>query len=261
MTFELLSFSFSALGALVSLGFPLTRETVLFLFPKRFIPLFLAALERSLGFLARVNPWLGHYISERVIEYSFVVESLAAIPAERVLDVGCCESFFTHFLIENGFDTYGIDVRPYPEKSPRLNFYQANTWDTPFEDGYFGVIVVVSTLEHIGLGAYGGPVEDGGDLMTMRELRRILDNNGTLLLTLPVSSEYSVDCERRYDYDRLLGLLEGFTLERGEIWLHESRRWVETRIDGFESMRDAMGEGLACLELSKRRRRVGRGEH
>ena len=252
MTFELLSFSFSALGALVSLGFPLTRETVLFLFPKRFIPLFLASLEQRLGLLRRVKPWLGHYISERVIEYSFVLGRLAENPAVKVLDVGCCESFLTHYLIEKGFDTYGIDVRPYPEKSPRLNFYQTNTWDTPFEDGYFGRIVIVSTLEHIGLGAYGGPVEDEGDLMAMRELRRILDNNGTLLLTLPVGPEYSVGWERRYDCDRLVGLLEGFTLERGEIWLHESGRWVETRIDDIESMRDAMGDGLACLELSKR---------
>lgn len=56
-------------------------------------------------------------------------------------------------------------------------------------------------------------------------------------------------------------LLDGFSLERGEIWLHESGRWVEAQLEDFESLKDRMGDGIACLELTKRPKPSGRGEH
>lgn len=241
----------SSLGTLVSQGFPFTRHTVSLLFYRRLIPLILAAMEEKLPSLGKLKPWLGYYVSERVIEYTFVVRNLIG-SVSRVLDVGCCESLFTHYLIGKGYDTYALDIRLCPEIHPKVRFCQANSWDTPFEDDYFGVIVVVSTIEHIGLGGYGGPRDKGGDLMTMKELKRILRDDGRILMTLPLGSKYSVGWERIYDEKRLSKLIEGLTIVYDEVWLRNSNRWIRTRMDQLRSALDEDRECIACMVLTKR---------
>ncbi len=48
------------------------------------------------------------------------------------------------------------------------------------------------TVEHVGLGRYGDPVDYDGDLKAMRELARVLAPGGTLLFVTPVGKEAKI---------------------------------------------------------------------
>jgi hypothetical protein len=67
--------------------------------------------------------------------------------------VGCSNSFLSHELIAHDLHVYGVDIRPYLQKHPSLFFIRADIVNMPFRNN-FDLVIAVSTIEHIGLGAY-----------------------------------------------------------------------------------------------------------
>jgi hypothetical protein len=56
------------------------------------------------------------------------------------------------------------------------------------------------TLEHIGLGRYGDPLNPLGDRVAMRELQRVLADGGSLLIVVPVGRpRIQFNAHRIYD--------------------------------------------------------------
>lgn len=173
---------------------------------------------------------LGIAVSERIVEYPWVLGKLSH-PNGRVLDVGCSESYLSHELIKRGYDTYGLDANIFLHMNPKLHFIRADVQKTPFEDQYFDQIVVVSTLEHIGLGFYGDPAYPDGDFLAMAELRRILKKGGNILLTVPVASRHQVfELMRIYDENRLRELTNGLNLIQEDYFILRDKRWVKVPV-------------------------------
>jgi SAM-dependent methyltransferase len=54
-----------------------------------------------------------------------------------------------------------------------------------FPDGSIGSLSCMHTVEHIGLGRYGDPLDPDGDLKAIRELTRVLAPGGNLLFVVP----------------------------------------------------------------------------
>jgi SAM-dependent methyltransferase len=127
--------------------------------------------------------------------------------------VGCAESLFSQELIARGFRVVGIDIRDYPFKDKRMMFLRRNVLDTLLPDNTFDAILVVSTIERIGLEQYGQTVKDAeGDLRAMKELVRILKHEGVLILTTPYIGGEPLrvtSFERIYDRQRLSELTRG----------------------------------------------------
>ena len=110
----------------------------------------------SIG-LKRLSLLFGGW-SQRAVEYPWVIESLRLVPrGGLILDVGCAESLLSHELIARGFRVVGIDIRDYPFKDKRMLFLKRNIMDTGLPDSIFDAIVIVSTIEHVGLESYGKP--------------------------------------------------------------------------------------------------------
>lgn len=72
----------------------------------------------------------------------------------RVLDVGCGRGGFVAWLVEQGFDAYGFDIRPdYIENgraylgSDRLAVLEGLAY--PYPDSFFDVVVSDQVLEHV----------------------------------------------------------------------------------------------------------------
>jgi SAM-dependent methyltransferase len=74
------------------------------------------------------------------------------------------------------------------------------------------------TVEHIGLGRYGDPIDAGGDKKAMDELARVLAPGGTLLFVTPIGNErIEFNAHRVYNYATII---EGFkTLKLKEFSL------------------------------------------
>jgi SAM-dependent methyltransferase len=146
--------------------------------------------------------------SPRAVEYAWVLDALRRIkPGKRILDVGCTGSYFPYELTSLGYAVEGLDICPYHVKKPSFPFHVCDIAQTPFPDCYFDAVVAVSTLEHVGLGAYGDPAYIDGDRVAFNELKRILAKGGHLLVTVPYGREYHVTWERIYDWKTLMSVL------------------------------------------------------
>jgi SAM-dependent methyltransferase len=174
---------------------------------------------------------------ERSVEYPWILRELRRFDrSARVLDVGCVDSLLSHALVTTGFDTYGIDARPYMEAHPKLRFICGDITNSGLPSASFDCVVANSVLEHIGLDSpdYHDPSHVDGDFLAIKEIKRILKEGGTLILTLPLGPEYKTTLHggvklRVYSEGRLTKLVDGFEILRNDVFWRENIRWQKTR--------------------------------
>ena len=129
-------------------------------------------------------PWFGHEYC-RGEEWNFVLRNLSRPPA-KILDVGSATSLLLYEFDKRGYDTHGIDCNSHAECFPeRIKFSQGDITRTFFSDNFFDIVVAVSVIEHVGIGEYNDPIYNDGDLLAVKEIYRILQPKGILLLTVP----------------------------------------------------------------------------
>jgi 2-polyprenyl-3-methyl-5-hydroxy-6-metoxy-1,4-benzoquinol methylase len=181
-----------------------------------------------LGFAAQRDLWLNPPISlayepggvkltnvnERIAEIPHVYRALSRLePGAKVADVGAAESLVAFSLAILGYDVTAIDLRPYPFEHPSLKSVA-----TPIEewehDGTFDAVICLSTIEHVGLGAYGEEAKDQrADLEAMRRMRELTAPGGVLVLTTRFGRPAVDELQRTYDKAGLDELLEGWNVE------------------------------------------------
>lgn len=204
-------------------------------------------------FIYHILPYLG-YDYPRLIEWKFILRDLPQNKKLKILDVGCTSSLFIYELAHYG-EVFGIDNRPYFENLPKtIKFLQCDISKSPFLDNFFDCIILVSVIEHVGLGSYGDPVYGDGDFKTMGELRRILKLDGMLFVTTIIGNKYIITPngnERIYDQKRLSKLFENsFIIKKEEYYIFRKKWILVNKIEAFQE--SVQRFGLACLQLRKK---------
>jgi hypothetical protein len=70
------------------------------------------------------------------------------------------------------------------------------------------------TVEHIGLGRYGDPIDPDGDLKAAKELERAVASGGSLLFVVPVGKpQIQFNAHRIYSYKMVLDMFPQLTLK------------------------------------------------
>ena len=115
-----------------------------------------------------------------------------------VLEVGCAEANWLKPMHDMRPDLtlVGIDVRP----GPHPWAIRGDVLTHEFPPASFDAAVLVSALEHIGLGAYGDPKDPEGDVRTLQRLHQWVKPGGWVYLDVPYGDAYVVlKGFRRYD--------------------------------------------------------------
>lgn len=208
--------------------------------------------------LARMLGFGYSYSSEvrtsRFIEYSWVLRNLD-VPFGRMLDVGSTGSTFPILLASFGYDVYSIDVREYEWKThPNLTAVVGDIRKTEFPNRFFDRVTAVSTIEHVGLGRYGDPLDPDGDRKALLEIARILKPQGKLLMTMPFGRMAVSKLHRVYDKETLKTLVEGFKVEKMELFGVKDGYWFRSKEEELVNVDSSRGErAIACMKLSKLR--------
>ncbi len=195
--------------------------------------------------------------SERIVEKAWLLRRLGAIPVgSRVLDVGSAESTLSLELASSGYQVTGIDVRPLALEHPNLNFVQRDICDSGLPAGHFDLVIALSTLEHIGLGAYGDS-RASSVTVAMKEIRRVLKPGGRLLVTVPFGSPAVTAQHRIFDGQGLRSLLEEFAVESLEYGKRLDRRtWLapvpEEQVAGAEHDAESGAPGAVAMAVCSR---------
>lgn len=175
-----------------------------------------------------------------------VLRLLQALVAEQSLrrgaDVGCATGAFPAMQLASGIERCTVfEVRPTPELHPQVEVrIQDLTRDADLAPE-FDLVTCLSTIEHVGLGRYGDPLDPWGDVALARGLRRIVRPGGFVVLSFPVGAGCVVFNQHRiYSPLRREALFEGFELLRSASDLtprrrlgYEAVRWLRGRVGLF----------------------------
>ncbi len=81
------------------------------------------------------------------------------------------------------------DYRPADLRLEGLKTASADLMKLPFADQSVESISCMHTIEHVGLGRYGDPLDPRGDIKAIKELKRVVKVGGSLILVMPVGRQ------------------------------------------------------------------------
>lgn len=204
------------------------------------------AIMKKLGFSRPMDLLLE---SPRIVEYPWVLRN---IPSEgRILDIGSTGSQLPLMLAGLGYEVWTIDIRKYEYEGiiNDLNCIVGDIRETNFQDSFFDIVLAVSTIEHIGLGRYGDITDKEGDVNTMKEIKRIMTNEGILLMTLPFGIKSISKLHRVYDQNSLIVLLEDFNVEKIEYFQKTDLFWIKSSKEQVSDVDSSISENaIVCVK-------------
>ena len=138
--------------------------------------------------------------SPRNGEWDFVLQWMRPLRKFQgdvtVLDVGSTESLLIYELLHRGYKVDGIDQRPYQEKNKHTRICDITECCM---GEYYDYIIAISTIEHIGLGAYNDKKLKNGDKRAINNIHKSLSPNGYFIITIP-NKHLGTDTGRGYSY-------------------------------------------------------------
>lgn len=186
-------------------------------------------------------------VNERIAEIPFVYRQLAGLaPGSRVLDIGSTESTVPLSLASLGYDVTAVDPRPYPLSHPRLTSFQGPISEFP-QDEPFDAVVLLSSIEHFGIGAYQLNREEDADLAAMAKVWELSRPGTRLVLTTPYGDAPTTDLERTYGPDRLAELLKGWKIDEQSYLVRES-----TTVWSWRPKLHRLGDNIVVLVSATR---------
>ena len=139
-------------------------------------------------------PFDAHYIYHT----AWAARVLAATRPTRHVDISSLAYFSTICSAFLPVDFY--DYRPAGIVLPDLTCGAADLCALAFQDRSLPSVSCMHTIEHIGLGRYGDPLDPRGDLRALSELERVLAPGGSLLIVVPIGRpRVQYNAHRIYD--------------------------------------------------------------
>lgn len=198
--------------------------------------------------------------TERVVEIPWVLSRY--VDERRVLDIGASfalPQYVRHLIGLQIPELYGVDLSR--RAIPGITMTQADVRAMPYADSHFDLITCISTLEHIGrdnriYGIRARP-KQGGDLLALREMKRVLSERGRILITVPFGHREDYKWFMQYDLDAWNSLIRQTELEAIElaIYIYSRTGWESSKdlsavpLRGYREMGAPGATAVLCASL------------
>ena len=172
---------------------------------------------------------------------------LARLRPERHVDVGSTIAFVTVVSAFVPIDYY--EYRPPNLTLSCLNVRRGNLLDLPLVDESVASLSCMHTVEHVGLGRYGEPVDVDGDVKAAAELARVISPGGSLLFVVPVGRpRVRYNANRVYSPPLVRGLFPTLVLREWTLILEDGSGMVDNPPESVVAGQD---EGCGCFWFEK----------
>lgn len=181
-------------------------------------------------------------MNERVIEIPWALSRLPQ--AGRVLDVGSADATYLSTIAATGRRLECIDLRDCRDAlPPGVRFHHESIIGNELPAAAYDAVLMVSTLEHIGLPCYGNAPVENGDVLAIAETRRLLKPGGTLIATVPAGQSKVASWYRQYSPADLRRLFANWDVTI-EYWAFDGAQYVAVAEAEVESCdyRDRLDE-------------------
>lgn len=128
-----------------------------------------------------------------------------------------------------------IDIRPPPQAISGVVFHQLDLMkELPAAwVGCTDSLSCLHTIEHFGLGRYGDPIDPGGHLKGLAQLKRMVAPGGALYLSTPIGPQrVEFNAHRVFSVPTLAGwFADGWRIERFAVIDDDNRLHVDTDVE------------------------------
>ncbi|HEY6021251.1 MAG TPA: DUF268 domain-containing protein [Candidatus Paceibacterota bacterium] len=143
------------------------------------------------------------------------------------------------------------DLRPASLTLSGLRSGAASLSALPFADNSIESLSCMHTIEHVGLGRYGDPLDPDGDLTAIHELRRVLSPGGSLLFVVPIGTpKISFNAHRVYSYAQIMQYFDGLQLQEFTL-IPDNALTVGMIEHATKEQADAQTYGCGCFWFVK----------
>jgi hypothetical protein len=105
------------------------------------------------------------------------------------------------------------DYRPAELKLSNLETGSEDLTKLSFKDESINSLSCLHTIEHVGLGRYGDPIDPDGDIKASKELQRVLSKDGYFVFVTPVGQpKIEFNAHRIYSYEMVLEMFDKLKL-------------------------------------------------
>ena len=148
-----------------------------------------------------------------VYHTAWAIRKVKEISPTKHVDISSSLYFATH--ISAFYPTEFYDYRPALISGlDGLVSKKADLMALPFANNSIESISCLHTIEHIGLGRYGDPIDPAGDLKAINELKRVVAKGGSILFVSPVGRPIiEFNAHRIYSYAQVLNMFSGLRLK------------------------------------------------
>lgn len=154
------------------------------------------------------TPFEPHYIYHP----AWAARVLKKLKPKKHIDISSTLSFCT--IVSAFVPVEFYDYRPANLKLSNLQSKHADLSELPFKSGSIESLSCMHTIEHIGLGRYGDPIDPQGDLKGIAELIRVTKKGGSILFVTPVGKrQLRFNAHRIYAYDDIIKYFADCTLK------------------------------------------------
>jgi hypothetical protein len=106
------------------------------------------------------------------------------------------------------------DFRPAKLNLSGITSLPNNLSKLTLPDNSVASLSCMHTVEHVGLGRYGDPIDPNGDLEAASELARVTAHGGSLLFVVPIGKpKIQFNAHRIYSYQMVIDMFPGLTLK------------------------------------------------
>lgn len=154
------------------------------------------------------TPFDPHYIYHP----AWAARIVALTKPEKHIDIASSLHFST--LVSAFVPVEFYDYRPAKLTLEGLSSEHGDLMALPFATGSVASLSCMHTIEHIGLGRYGDPIDPDGDIKAINELKRVLAKDGNFLFVVPVGKpKIEFNAHRIYSYEQVMECFKDLTLK------------------------------------------------
>ena len=144
-----------------------------------------------------------------------------------------------------------FDYRPANINLSNLKMGSADLTNLHFESESIESLSCLHTVEHIGLGRYGDPIDYDGDLKAIKELKRVVAKGGSILFVVPVGKPKIIfNAHRIYSYEQIIDYFKGFVLKEFSL-ITDDDQGGQLIINASSDLSDKQNYGCGCFMFKK----------
>lgn len=171
-------------------------------FPVKFRHLFPLLLDRT-----PTTAFEPHYIYHP----AWAARVVARVRPTKHVDIASTLHFST--IVSAFVPVAFYDYRPALLNLENLTSAHSDLTKLHFESNSIESLSCLHTMEHVGLGRYGDPINPTGDIEAAKELARVLAPGGTFIFVTPVGKpKIAFNAHRVYSYEQVIALFPTLTL-------------------------------------------------